>query len=169
MSNVYAEQIGFALDAENHAYIACRDITTNHAVVFWNSSGAWQKRHLDYMEHWNRSAIAIDPNSNAWVVCNSAGAWGASRINLWSNRSGDWAREQAVTNGVFVETFAGFEITDLGTMKLGIAPDVNSSELWYMYSTKFTIPEPGVLFLIGYLTFGFWHRHKTVPAQVGSG
>lgn len=143
MDDVYGEQLGFGLTATDDPVIALRNGTTNRLAVFWKSGGVWQHALLDYQEHWNRSAVAVDRDGNVWVAYNSANAWGEMLFNLWSTRGGSWRREQVITNGVFVETIAGFEINEENVFKLVMSPDVNSGEVWYWYSEKFMIPEGG--------------------------
>ncbi len=146
-SNVFADQIGFALDADNNAYIACEDLSDGAAnskcVLLENTSGSWESHILgDIADIWNRSAIAFDPDGNVWVAHNSHNF---SHFYLWSNRSGNWKEEQTITNGFTIETISGFGFTDDGIMKVAYTPAVDSPELVYMYSTKFLIPEPGIL------------------------
>ncbi len=158
LDDVYAEQLGFTLTAANEPVIALRNGTTNRAAVYWKTGGMWQQQLLDFQEFWNRSAVAVDVDGHLWAACNSANAWGSMLLNLWSTRSGTWQREQVITNGVFVETIAGFEITEDNVFKLAVNPDVNAGAAWYWYSTQFMIPEPGGLLacLLGWQ----WRRQR---------
>ncbi len=156
-SNVYAEQMGFALDSNDKAYIACRDegTTPSTAVLFENSSGAWVKHILGPMGHWGHCAVAVNPdNGSVWVAHNAVITDYPDGFKLWSNRADPnvWKKEQSITNGIIIDSIAGFGITELGTMKIAFKPNVNSTDLVYMYSTKFTIPEP-FLFIIYQLLF----------------
>jgi len=145
--------MGFALDANNKAYIACRDLSTtpSTAVLFENSSGSWVKHTLGPMGHWGHCAIAVNPDDGVvWVAHNVVVTDISNGFKLWSNRADPnvWKKEQSITNGIVVDSLAGFGITEFGTMKIAFKPDVNSTDLVYMYSTKFTIPEGGFIFLI---------------------
>ena len=123
-SNVYADQIGFVLDNNDNPYIVLRNENTNPAcaALFYKDSSTWIRKYLSPQGHWNRAAVTYDSwNDCMWVVHNSAGADG-NLLSLWSDRSGAWKQEQTVTNGLFIETFSGFEVTDLGVMKLAFSP-----------------------------------------------
>ena len=157
-NKVYAEQMGFALDANNNAYIVCRDESSppSHAVLFENSSGSWLKHELDPMGHWGHCAVAVNPyDGTVWVAHNIADEISPNGFKLWSNRADPniWLKEQSITNGIYIDAIAGFGITELGTMKIAFKPDFATANLVYMYSTKFTIPEPMIFWI---LNFGFW-------------
>ena len=162
-SNVYADQIGFALDNNNNPYIVLHDYNTNPAaaVLFYKNSGTWARQYLSPQGHWNRAAVAYDSWNNCmWVVHNTEIVAGSTKDNsllrLWSNRSGDWKTEQVITNGFVVETFAGLEVTSNGVLKLAFSPFVDSPQFVYMYSTTFSdIPEPMVFIWISGLV-GLW-------------
>ena len=145
-SNLYADQIGFTLDDNDYAYIACKDFSWGHpnarCALLENSSGSWVKHNLSDIPDWNRSAVAIDNDGNIWVAHN---AYAYNHLYLWSNRSGSWKEEQTITNGFAIETISGFGFSDNNTMKIAYTPTVDSPELVYMYSTKFAIPEPGII------------------------
>ena len=166
-SNVYAEQMGFALDANDKAYIACRDegTTPSTAVLFENSSGAWVKHILGPMGHWGHCAVAVNPdNGSVWVAHNAVITDYHDGFKLWSNRADPnvWKKEQSITNGIIVDSIAGFGITELGTMKIAFKPNVNSTDLVYMYSTKFTIPEPGTgIWIVGLLELWIVVKRRT--------
>jgi len=156
-SNVYVIQMGFALDANDKAYIACCDDTTipRIAMLFENSGGSWVKHSLGPIDYWSHCSIAVNPNdSSVWVAHNAPMGATPEGLKLWSNRADPniWKKELSITNGPFVDSISGFEFTELGTMKIAFKPAWNSQDLVYMYSTKFFIPEPA-LFLI--LNFGF--------------
>ncbi len=157
-SNVYIIQMGFALDANNKAYIACCDNTTIPAttLLFENSSGSWLRHSLGSIDYWSHCAIAINPDdSSVWVAHNAPMGGTTEGLKLWSNRDDPniWKRELSITNGVFVDSISGFEFTKLGAMKIAFKPFWNSQDLVYMYSTKFTVPEGGIIFSI--FNFGF--------------
>jgi hypothetical protein len=157
-SNVYVIQMGFALDADNKAYIACCDDTTipKTALLFENSSGLWVKHSLGPIDYWSHCSIAINPDDNSvWVAHNAPMIAVPQGLRLWSNRDNPniWKKELSITNGVFVDSISGFEFTELGTMKIAFKPTWYSQELVYMYSTKFTLPEGGIIFMI--FNFGF--------------
>jgi len=165
-SNVYADQIGFALDNNDNPYIVLHDYNTNPAcaALFYKSSGIWTRKYLSPQGHWNRAAVSYDSwNDCMWVVHNSANE-GGNLLRLWSDRSGTWKQEQTVTNDLYIETFSGFEVTDLGVIKLAYTPFVNSPQLIYMYSTTFSdIPEPAIIWIFGMLvTLGIMKTRRNV-------
>ncbi|RLD09654.1 MAG: hypothetical protein DRI44_07960 [Chlamydiae bacterium] len=146
-SNLYADQIGFTLDNNNCAYISCEDNSEGGAnskcVLLENSNGSWEQHTLgDIADLWNRSAIAVDINGNVWVAHN---ARTYDHFYLWSNRSGNWKEEQTITNKEVIETISGFGFTDNNIMKISYVPYNGSTKIVYMYSTKFEIPEPGMI------------------------
>jgi len=145
-SNIYADQIGFTLDENDYAYITCKDFTLGHpnatCALFENSSGSWVKHNFSGIPDWNRSAPAVDVDGKIWVAQN---AYAYNHFYLWSNRSGSWKEEQVITNNLAIETISGFGFTDKNVMKIAYTPTVDSSDLVYMYNTKFEIPEPGIL------------------------
>jgi len=147
-SNAFAEQMGFTLDNNDKPYIVVRDYNSdpNQAALYYNLIGTWVKQLLNQQGYWSRAAVAYDSwNDCMWVTHSSAGEEG-NLLRLWSTRSGNWKQEQTITNGPFIETISGFEITDEGVIKLAFTPDVFSTELVYMYSTTFSdIPEPGMI------------------------
>ncbi len=159
-NKVYAEQMGYALDGLNNAYIVCRKYTTEPgvAVLYENSSGPWIEHTLDPMGHWGHAAVAVDAAGVVWVVHNIADASSPNGLKLWSNRDDPnvWQKEQSVTNGIYIDSIAGFGITELGTMKVAFKPDYLTQNLVYMYSTKFTIPEGGIVFSILFSVFGIF-------------
>ena len=146
-SNVYVVQMGFALDGNDKAYIACCDDTTipRTALLFENSGGSWVKHSLGPIDYWSHCAIAINSDdSSVWVAHNAPGGASPEGLKLWSNRADPniWEKELSITNGMFIDSISGFEFTEYGTMKIAFKPYWNSHDLVYMYSTKFTIPEP---------------------------
>jgi len=153
-SNVYADQIGFALDNNDKPYIVLHDYNTNptSAVLFYKPDSTWILKYLGPQGHWNRAAVAYDSwNDCMWLVHNTEIVPGSvkdnSLLRLWSNRSGEWKTEQLVTNGLIVETFAGLAIGSNGVLKLAYSPIVDSPQFLYMYSTTFSdIPEPTIIF-----------------------
>jgi len=152
-SNTYADQIGFALDNDNYAYIACKDFNLGHpdatCVLLENSNGSWVKHTLGDIPDWNRSAVAVDPDGNVWVAHNS---FTYDHFYLWSNRSGDWKEEQTITNDIVIETIAGFGFTDMGIMKVAYVPYNQATNIIYMYSSKCLIPEPtAFIWIVGLL------------------
>jgi len=159
-SNVYAEQMGYALDANDKAYIVCRDTSTSPttAVLFENSGSSWKRHTLDPMGHWGHSVVAVNPdNGVVWVAHNVIGAQTPDGFKLWSNRADPnvWKKEQSITNGIIVDSLAGFGITEFGTMKIAFKPNVSSTDLVYMYSTKFTIPEPVSIYYLSFIIYCF--------------
>ena len=166
-NDFYAEQIGFALDNNNYPYIVLRNLHTNPtcATLFYNTGSGWIQQNLSPQDFWNRAAVAYDSwNDCMWVVHNSAGFGGKNFLHLWSDRSGSWKQEMVVTNNLFIETFSGFEVTDLGVMKLAFSPAHDSPDFLYMYSTTFSdIPEPTVfIWIVGLL--GLWIGGKKFKA-----
>jgi hypothetical protein len=152
-SNVYADQIGFALDNNDNPYIVLRDYNTNPAcaALFYKNTGTWTRKYLGPQGHWNRATVSYDSwNDCMWVAHNTEVVPGSTKDNallrLWSNRSGNWKTEQLVTNGPIVETFAGLHVASNGVIKLAYSPFVDSPLLVYMYSITFSdIPEPGFI------------------------
>jgi len=169
-SNVYADQIGFALDNNDNPYIVLHDYNTNPAcaALFYKSSGTWIRKYLGAQGHWNRAAVSYDSwNDCMWIVHNTEVVPGSTKDNsllrLWSNRLGDWKTEQIVTNNIVVETFAGLQVTSNGVIKLAYTPFVNSPQLIYMYSTTFSdIPEPAFIWIVGLL--GLWIAGKKIKS-----
>ena len=165
-SNVYVIQMGFALDANDKAYIACCDDTTIPAttLLFENSSGSWVKHSLEPIDYWSHCAIAINSDdSSVWVAHNAPG--GSESLKLWSNRVDPnvWEKELSITNGLFIDSISGFEFSELGTMKIAFKPAWNSQDLIYMYSTKFGVPEGGIVISILFSVFGiFLARRRKV-------
>jgi len=168
-SNVYADQIGFALDNNNDPYIVLHDYNTNPAcaALFYKTGSSWVRQYLGPQGHWNRAAVTYDSWNNCmWVAHNTEIVAGSTKDNallrLWSNRSGSWKTEQLVTNGPIVESFAGLQVASNGVMKLAYTPLVNSPQLIYMYSTTFSdIPEPAIIWIIGLLvTLGIMKTRK---------
>jgi len=168
-SNIYVDQMGFALDENNNAYIACRDLSTTPttAVLFENSSGPWNKHTLGPMGHWGHCIIAVNPDPDnsfpvVWIAHNIAGEDTTEGFKLWSNRADQnvWKKEQSITNGIYIDSLAGFGITEFGTMKIAFKPDVSSTDLVYMYCTKFGVPEPGIILSILFSVFGIFIVRK---------
>ena len=152
-SNLYADQIGFTLDDNNYAYISCEDKSAGDinakCVLLENASGSWVKHTLgDIADLWNRSAIAVDVNGNVWVAHN---AHTYDHFYLWSNRSGSWEEEQTITNKEVIETISGFDINNDNVMKISYVPYDGSTDIIYMYSTKFAIPEPVSIFYLSFI------------------
>ncbi len=162
VSNAYADQIGFVLDDNNYVYIVCRDKDEDPstASVFENASStgsSWTKHPLGEQGNDNRSAIAINPiDGSVWVAHNSG--IGGKSCYLWSNRSGIWRKEQPFVYNTTLQTYAGFDFTKWGTMKVAYSPYQGIGAYNYAYSTKFGVPEP-TLFLI--FNFGFWILYVT--------
>ena len=158
VSNAYADQIGFVLDENNYVYIVCRDKDENPATatVYENatsSGSSWTKHPLGEQGNANRAAIAINPNDGSVWVAHNAGGNTGNPCYLWSNRSGSWRKEQPFYYNTYMQTYAGFEFTKWGTMKVAYSGWLGAPEYMYSYSTKFGVPEPGI-FLI--LNLGFW-------------
>jgi len=155
VSNAYADQIGFVLDDNNYVYIVCRDKDENPptASVFENASSSgssWAKHPLGEQGNANRASIAINPNDGSvWVAHNSA--TGGNSCYLWSNRSGSWRKEQPFVYNTSLQTYAGFDFTKWGTMKVGYSSYLGSPFFTYAYSTKFGVPEPGIIWIVGLL------------------
>ena len=163
----YSHILGFTLDDNNYAYIVVRDYVDyltggEAAAVFENSGGAWEKHVLDKAGDWLSCGVAVNPaDGTAWVAQNS-GDLSNPILYLWSNRSGNWKKEHSITNGPFVDTVAGFGFNEFGTMKIAFKPGWGSSDLVYMYSTKFGVPEP---ISICYLSFIIFYLLKSLPSH----
>lgn len=152
----WANQIGFALDQNNKAYIALKDQGTGQCVVYNNVGGSWQAARFGTIDpNYPRLLAAVDYNNHAWVVFNARGG-GSNYVAVWSNRSGSWSFEFNLTNApqgnyagcYFVQSAGGFEFDNEGYGWVALKPDWWSGnlELW-MFGP---IPEPvGVWGVLG--------------------
>ncbi len=146
--NYWANQAGFTLDQNDNAYIAVKHQPSGQCAVFDNAAGSWQSNRFSVIDpSFPRSAIAIDPGNNAWIIFNGRHS-GTNYLELWSNRSGSWYFEDYLTNSpegnhegcYFIQSVAGFEIKPDGTMAFALKPDWWSSDLEVWFGTL--IPEP---------------------------
>jgi len=157
--NYWANQVGFALDKNDKAYICVKHQPTGQCAIFDNSSGSWNVNQFSIIDpDYPRAAIAIDPGNNAWVIFNGRHSV-TNYLELWSNRSGSWLFEDFLTNApagnyegcYYIQSIAGFEFKNDGTMVYSLKPDWWSTDLEVCYGTP--IPEPLPFWI---LYFGFW-------------
>ncbi len=166
-SNAYADQIGFVLDDNDYAYIVCRDKNENPptASVFENATStgsSWTKHPLGEQGNFNRAAIAINPDDGSVWVAHNAGGNVGNPCYLWSNRSGSWRKEQPFYYNTYMQTYSGFGFTKWGTMKVGYSGWKGAPNYFYSYSTKFGVPEPGILIAILFSIFGVFIARKKI-------
>jgi hypothetical protein len=150
----WANQLGFALDHNNRAYIALKAQGTGQCAVYDNTGGAWQVARFGTIDaDYPRALVEVDGNNHAWVVFNGRGG-GTNYLAVWSKQLGSWNFEFNLTNApagayagcYFLQSAGGFEFDNEGYGHVALKPDWWSGnlELWSFGP----VPEAGTIWVL---------------------